>query len=363
MGGSVHLMQIALRTAQITLALVSAAWFLPTSVAADFPSAEIANGQIKAKVYLPDASKGFYRSTRFDWSGVIGSLEYKGHQFYGAWFQQIDAAVYDFNYDEKGVVSAPFTAMVGPGEEFNTAGKALGFDEAKPGGTFVKIGVGVLRKPDDSTFDHSKTYEIVDGGKWTVQKTRDSVEFKQMLSDPASGYGYLYTKTVRLVPGKPEMVLEHSLKNTGTKRIETTVYDHNFWTLDNLAPGPGLVISFPFQLETTHPPQGGFAEIRGNEFVYTKTLTDRDRVTSSFQGFGDTAADYDIRVENRKVGAGVRIRGDRPLSNVALWSIRTVMAIEPYIAMKIEPGGGFTWELTYDYYTLHPKAEMDRSGN
>jgi hypothetical protein len=356
-------MQIALRTAQITLALGVAAWFPPTSRAVDFPSAEISNGQIKAKVYLPDASNGFYRSTRFDWSGVIGSLEYKGHQFYGDWFQKIDAAVYDFNYDGTGVVSAPFTAMVGPGEEFNTAGKALGFDEAHPGGTFVKIGVGVLRKPDDSKFDHSKTYEIVDGGKWTVKKTRDSVEFTQELSDPATGYGYLYKKTVRLMPGKPEMVLEHSLKNTGTKPIDSTVYDHNFWTLDNLAPGPGLVIRFPFQLQTTHPPKSDFAEIRGNEFVYTKALADKDRVTSTFQGYRDTAADYDIRVENQKVGAGVRIRGNRPLANVVLWSIRTVMAIEPYIAMKIEPGEEFTWKLTYDYYTFRPKTEMDRTDN
>lgn len=356
-------MQNILRTAHLTVALIVAAWLSPTAVAADFPSAEISNGQIKAKIYLPDASNGFYRSTRFDWSGVIGSLEYKGHRFYEAWFQQIDAAVYDFNYNEKGVVSAPFTAMVGPGEEFNTESKALGFDEAKPGGTFVKIGVGVLRKPDDSKFDHSKTYEIVDGGKWKVKKTRESVEFTQELSDAATGYGYLYKKTVRLMPGKPEMVIEHSLKNTGTKRIESTVYNHNFWTLDNLPPGPGLVVKFPFQLQTTHPPQGNFAEIRGNEFVYTKTLADRDRVTSSFEGFGDTATDYDIRVENRKVGAGVRIRGDRPLSNVVLWSIRTVMAIEPYIAMKIEPGREFAWELKYDYYMFPPAGEMDPAGN
>ena len=136
--------------------------------------------------------------------------------------------------------------------------------------------VGVLRKPDDSKFDHSKTYEIVDGGKWTVKKTRDSVEFTQELSDPATGYGYLYKKTVRLMPGKPEMVLEHSLKNTGTKPIDSTVYDHNFWTLDNLAPGPGLVIRFPFQLQTTHPPKSDFAEIRGNEFVYTKAHSRRE---------------------------------------------------------------------------------------
>jgi hypothetical protein len=356
-------MQNALRNARFALALVTVAFHLPLLFAASYPSADISNGQIKARVYLPDADHGFYRSTRFDWSGVIGSLEYKGHQFYGDWFQKIDPAVYDFNYDAKDVVSAPFTAMVGPGEEFNTAGKALGFDEAKAGGTFVKIGVGVLRKPDDSKYDHSKTYEIVDPGKWTVRKTRDSVEFTQTVSDPLSGYGYLYKKTVRLVPGKPELVLSHTLKNTGARRIETTVYDHNFWTLDNLAPGPGLVIKFPFPLQAVRPPQAGFAEIRGNEFVYTRTLVDHDRVTSSFQGFGDTATDYDISVENQKVGAGVRIRGNRPLTNVVLWSIRTVMAVEPYIAMKIEPNDEFSWELNYDYYTFAPKAGGGSSGN
>lgn len=46
--------------------------------AADFPSTTISNGLIRAKVYLPDAKAGFYRASRFDWSGAIGSLEYKG---------------------------------------------------------------------------------------------------------------------------------------------------------------------------------------------------------------------------------------------------------------------------------------------
>ena len=41
---------------------------------AQFPQAEISNGQIHAKLYLPDPQKGYYRATRFDWSGVISSL-------------------------------------------------------------------------------------------------------------------------------------------------------------------------------------------------------------------------------------------------------------------------------------------------
>ena len=60
------------------------------------PEAEINNGVLKAQLYLPDAQKGFYRGTRFDWSGVIGSLEYQGHQYYGPWFTKYDPAVRDF---------------------------------------------------------------------------------------------------------------------------------------------------------------------------------------------------------------------------------------------------------------------------
>ena len=125
-------MQISLRNVQTLVVLSLAGGFSLNAAAAEFPTALISNGQISAKVYLPDAKKGFYRSTRFDWSGAIGSLKYEGHEFYGDWFQKVDPAVYDFNYDDTGVVSAPFTAMVGPAEEFNTAGKALDSTTPKP---------------------------------------------------------------------------------------------------------------------------------------------------------------------------------------------------------------------------------------
>ena len=326
-----------------------------------FPTTNISNGQITAKIYLPDADKGFYRSTRFDWSGIIGSLKYKGHDFYEPWFYKIDYDAtergkpnYDFGYDEGGVVSAPFTAMAGPGEEFNTNRNALGFDEAKPGGTFIKIGVGIERKVDDSKFDHSKTYEVVDHGKWTIKKAQESITFTQVLADPSSGYAYVYTKTVRLLPSQPVMVLEHTLKNTGSKAIDSTVYNHNMFTLDNTPPGPGLVVKFNFPLKAARPPDPAFAELRGNDLVYIKTLTGKDRVTSGLTGFGPTAADYDFKEENQKLGAGVRIQGDQPISSITLWSIRTVMAIEPYSTMHIEPGDTYKWSLKYTYYTMPP---------
>ena len=47
-----------------------------TLPAADFPQAQITNGLIQVKLYLPDPKNGYYRATRFDWSGEIASLHY-----------------------------------------------------------------------------------------------------------------------------------------------------------------------------------------------------------------------------------------------------------------------------------------------
>ena len=326
------------------------------SPAADTPQAEITNGELRVKLYLPDARQGYYRGTRFDWSGVIAALEYKGHNYYGPWYNRIDPRVHDFKYEGAEIVASTCSGITGPVEEFQTNHSALGFDEAKVGGTFIKIGVGVLRK-DSEKYDFVKQYEIVDPGKWTVKTHRDSVEFTQELTDPATGYGYIYRKTVRLVAGKPEMVLEHHLKNTGRRAIHTSVYNHNFLVLDQQPPGPDFSITVPFQIHSPQPPNKDLAEIRGNQFVYLKTLANQDVVFAPLMGFSDSPKDNEIRIENRRVGAGMLIRGNRPLSDMNLWSIRSVLAVEPFIAMTIDPGSEFTWDVTYEYYTLAPNPK------
>src|ERR1700684_1936951 len=42
------------------------------------PHAEIANSVMRVKLYLPDATSGFYRGTRFDWAGVVANTQYGG---------------------------------------------------------------------------------------------------------------------------------------------------------------------------------------------------------------------------------------------------------------------------------------------
>jgi hypothetical protein len=306
--------------------------------AADPPQIEISNGTggIRAQMLLPDAERGYYRGTRFDWSGVIANLEYKGHSYFGKWFEKYDPKIHD--------------AIMGPVEEFRTNDSALGYDQAKPGETFVKIGVGVLRKPDEPAYKFSTQYEIVNGGKWRTQTFGDRVISTHTLTD-SSGYAYVYTKTVRLVKGKPEMVIEHRLKNTGKRPFETSVYDHNFFVMDGQPSGPDFAVKFPFDVKTVAD-VSATAITKGNALTYVRELPTGESVYTELKGYGGTSKDYDIRVENTKEKIGAHIVGDKPLSKLVFWSIRKTVCPEAYVSMKVEPGKTSEWKITYEFYGM-----------
>jgi hypothetical protein len=308
----------------------------------------ISNSVLQAKVALPDFKSGYYRGTRFDGSGIILSLLFKGHDYYGPWFTKTSPTVRDFVYEGADIVAGPCSAITGPVEEYGP----LGWDSSEPGGTFVKIGIGALRKPQEDRYDHYRVYEIADPGKWTVGSHRDSIQFVHTLNDTQSGYGYVYQKTIRLVKGGSELILEHTLKNTGTRVIDTTVYNHNFLVLDRQPTSQDFKLTFPFEVHSAKPPNPQLAEIRGHDVVYLKTLKDQEVASAKLEGFGTDAKDNAFQIENSRLGVGIKMTADQPLSSLALWSIRSVIAVEPFITIAIEPKAEFRWTNKYTYYAL-----------
>lgn len=309
------------------------------AAAADFPSAEISNGSVHMKFYLPDAKQGSYRGTRFDWAGIAYSIAWQQHEFAGRWYPKHDPLIHD--------------ALTGPVEEFVMPNlSAQGYEEAQAGGTFLRIGVGTVRKPaGEAKYNRFKTYEVVDPGRWTVKTKKDSISFTQELKTDL-GYAYRYTKTVRLDASKPSFTIEHKLQNTGKQAIDTDQYNHNFFVIDGTTIGPGVSIVFPFEPKAQEDLKG-IAELRGHSLEYVRELNPGgESVATPIAGFGPDARDYDFRIENHKAGAGVRIRGDQPLARVYFWSIRTVACPEPYIHLHAEPGKTIAWSITYDLYSV-----------
>jgi len=297
------------------------------------PQATISAGQSRATVYLPDPTTGYYRGTRFDWSGSIASLEWQKHSYFGQWFEKYDPRLHD--------------AITGPVEEFSS----VGYDQAAPGGSFVRIGVGAVRKPDEPAYRQFGMYDITDPGKWTINRTPSAIEFVHELRD-TGGYSYVYRKNVRLSGNT--LTLEHHLKNTGTKAIATSVYEHNFYMLDKQPTGPDYIVRFPFEARAARP-LNGLAEVRGHEVAFLQPFEPKQTIFTELEGFGAGTADYDLRVENRKTGAGVRQTGDRPIAKLVLWSAATTVCPEAFIDLKVEPGSETSWSITYEFYEADRK--------
>ena len=309
-----------------------------SSIASNFPKAVLSNGPVQAVVYLPDAQKGYYRSTRFDWSGVVPCLTYKGHTYFGVWFNRYDPLVND--------------SITGPVEEFRSSDglSSINYAEAKPGELFLKPGVGVLRKIDDSPYKFNVVYPIVDGGQWTVRAKRTQVTLTHHLQS-SIGFGYVYEKTLKLDKHQPVLILEHHLKNTGTKPIDTEVYDHDFFMIDGAPTGPGMAVGFKFQPEAKRPLEPR-AKIDGKDIVYLEELQSgpRQSATSFLTGFSNSPADYDFTVENRNTGAGVEQTSDSPIAQLNFWSIRTTICPEAYIHVIVEPGETRSWSIRYRFF-------------
>jgi hypothetical protein len=274
----------------VCISIVAASLFAQ----ADAPRADIASGAVRATLYLPDPRTGYYQGTRFDWAGAIAGLTWRSHSYFGKWFDRYDPKVHD--------------AITGPVEEF----QSVGYDDAKAGESFVRIGVGAVRKPDERAYDQFKTYDVVDPGTRTTARGPNWIEFTHVLRD-TRGYAYEYRKRVEVSDGT--LVLEHLLRNTGSKPIVSSVYEHNFYMLDNQPTGPDVMIRFPFAVTATGT-LNGMVETRGNDVVYLKELQDKESLYTELKGYGTSVGDYDIRVENAKTRAGVRQTSDRPLSKL-----------------------------------------------
>ncbi|HEY6413716.1 MAG TPA: hypothetical protein VIX42_08510 [Edaphobacter sp.] len=298
----------------------------------DHPKVLLSNGTLEALIFLPDPEKGYYRSTRFDWSGVVACVSYNGHRFFGEWFKDYDPLTND--------------AITGPVEEFRSEDGAIGYSEAKPGELFVKPGVGVLRKVDDSPYKFGFPYPLIDPGKWTVATQAHSITFTHTLNGP-NGIAYIYEKTLSI--DGFTMTLSHSLHNTGQKAIDTSVYDHDFYIFDGHPTAPGISIRFPFkpELQDSFAPA---ATLEGNSITYQQELQPKQTVASYIKGYSDKASDYDFTIEDKNTGVGVEQSSDNPISRFYLWSIRTTVSPEAYIHLNVPPGQTSKWKIHYRFF-------------
>jgi hypothetical protein len=298
----------------------------------DYPHAEISNDLVSMNLYLPDPQNGYYRATRFEWSGIISSLKYMGHQYFGEW-----KSTHDPYFHED--LCGPVEGSINPG---------LGYAEAKSGEKFIRIGVGVLEKPDEEEYRWDHTYKVTDYGEWTIEKGTDWIEFRHILNSE-TGWGYVYTKRIDLKKNEPGFTISHILKNTGSKVIETDQFNHNFFVIDGRVTGPDFVTTFPFAVRTESDLKD-LIKIKDHELFFTRELKE-ESIWLLIEGYGSEVKDHDIIVRNKKTGAGVQFKVDKPIHSMAFWATTTTLCPENFIFLSIKPGEEEKWISDYTLFT------------
>lgn len=311
--------------------LAGSACGMSPDAGSDYPQVVLSNDVLRMQVFLPDATNGYYRGVRFDRSGMIGRVDWSGHTFFGEWKQSRHAPT---GSDD----------VVGPAEEFGMS-VPLGYADAKIGETFIKIGVGHLRKPVEPKYWFPNKYEIVKLAPWTVEHGADWIQFTQETSDDR-GYGYRYVKRIGLETNTPAFVVTHRLTNTGTRTLDTDNYCHNFMVFDGQPVGPQNHAELSFSAPQAQTVRN-IVSIEGRRISFLKEVPPGMGLYAELDGRTGTAADNDFKITNTEAGIGIAIKGDAAPVKMVFYAIGKAVCIEPFIQIVLDPGEVTSWKNEY----------------
>ncbi|MBL8994915.1 MAG: hypothetical protein JNM63_16325, partial [Spirochaetia bacterium] len=307
-----------------------------------YPFAFLSNALLTAKVYLPDAARGFVRGPRYVTAGIVGRVETKGHSYFGNFLDPHDPT--------------SLGAAAGLIDEFRVP---LGYEAAAPGESFAKIGVGLVKK-EAGEYNFGRHYQVERFAPWTVSSNAGSLTFIQDFS--FKSWGWRFEKTISLDPRSAALTLRHRLKNTGALAFSNSHYDHNFVSIDGEKMGPDYRAAFNFYTPS--------AQVDPNEVLIEKNLW---LVRSDFagkngnlipvRGFEFVKGDPTIFVENQKAKAGLAISVQGPIREFFVFVHEKAFCPEPFIAMKLKPSEETSWEFHYRFFEgpmdIPPTSSLD----
>ena len=273
-----------------------------------------------------------YKNSRFDWTGKISAVIYKNIEISAneKFHKQNDSLDGKGFYNEFGI-DIP-----------------IGFDEIKEGEWFHKIGVGILKKEDNSYF-FNKNYEIKPA-KFEVTTLAHKITI-DCESRSIKGFSYHLKKEIALFENS--FVISYSLKNTGLKTIITDEYIHNFISINKELIDSNYVLKFPFQLDTAlfdvsvNPKDN--VEIKTDEFTFKDNAKD-EFFFSNLSAGEEVNASWELI--NKKTKIGIRETGSFKTSKINLWGSKHVISPELFFKINIGPNQEINWSRTYNLFEI-----------
>lgn len=274
-----------------------------------------------------------YRGSRFDWTGFITQV----------------------TLDERHSFCAPESLTPGGGtggaglcSEFGIF-SPIGYAETAPRGRFLKLGVGILTRPDQEAYSFARPYST-EPLPVVTERAADSVRFTTLPVE-CNGYEARLTRTISVAQNQINVACQ--LKNTGSRLIQTDEYCHNFVAFNSHPIGPEYQLRFPYRPVADRLPDlltaGGhqitWREAPGEPFFCRLT------------GFGPEPG---LRWEllHKPSGLAMREYGDFPTAGLTLWGTSHVVSPEVFVHICLPPGETLTWSRTFVFMATPDDSPM-----
>lgn len=272
-----------------------------------------------------------YSGVRFDGSGIITgvTLAEGGHHF----------CVKESLTPEGG------TGGIGLCSEFGIR-KAIGYEEAKAGEAFPKLGVGLLTRPDDTDYLFYRDYACQ---RFTTRVEQYGPERISFITLPLENQGYAAYMEKHIEISEGRLIVEYVVENTGTKTLDTDEYSHNFFGIDGHKVGPEYVLRFPEPIQpwSDDPATLEGVRVTGNEVSWDREPTEDFYFCLQPQDGREQSWLWEL--SHRPSGATVRELSRLPLSEAAVWGHGHVVAPEMFVEVKLAPGERQSWTRIYEF--------------
>lgn len=288
------------------------------------------NNNLEVHIDLPLEN---YNFSRFDWTGKIVAVKFKGIYVSGA---------EKLKPENKNSVGKGF---------YNEFGidKPIAFNETAEGEWFHKIGIGALKKEGEH-YEFSKGYKIQPASfEFSYEENKVSIECK---SEKINGYSYILKKEIQLYENGFE--IKYQLHNTGEKTITTNEYNHNFLAINEELIGSDYILKFPFQLnpelfEASVNPEGKVV-IGQNDITFNGTPKEQF-FFSDLSGSKNVKASWELINTKHKIG--ISETGSFKTTRVNLWGWKHVICPELFFDISVEPGKVCEWSRTYNVFEIN----------
>jgi len=222
----------------------------------------------------------------------------------------------------------------------------VGFEDAPPGETFPKLGVGLLRRDSAEPYRFSHRYAVepfpirVESGAARVAFVCDPL--------PCRGYAARLEKTLA-VAGR-RLSIHYRLANVGEKTLRTTEYCHNFLAIDGHAVGPAYRLQVPFATcgRVTEP-----LLAQGREITWSRTPD--HAFYHPMEGEDVQAAQW-WELAHSPSGVRVRETVSPGYFRLTLWGTGRVVSPEAFVRVEVAPGETQEWQREYTFDAPHPAA-------